>query len=117
MESRLGPLPDPTDPLPVATAKVLDVLASRPDAVVIGGDTIVDLQGQALGKPDGAVGATEMLRRLQGRRHAVRSAVAVAAAGHPRPSSPRRHSSSRRRRCAAHLRGRGAGTDARLRSP
>ena len=116
MESRLGPLPDPTDPLPVATAKVLDVLASRPDAVVIGGDTIVDLQGQALGKPDGAAGATEMLRRLQGRRHAVRSAVAVAAPATP-AAVARRHSSSRRRRCAAHLRGRGAGTDARLRSP
>jgi septum formation protein len=86
VESRLGPLPDPTDPLPVATAKALDVLASRPDAVVIGGDTIVDLQGQALGKPDGAAEATAMLRRLRGRRHAVRSAVAVATAG-PRPAA------------------------------
>jgi septum formation protein len=80
VESRLKPLPDPTDPVPVATAKALDVLASRPDAVVIGGDTIVDLQGDALGKPDGADEASEMLRRLKGRRHAVRSAVAVAVA-------------------------------------
>jgi septum formation protein len=82
-ESRLGPLPDPTDPIPVATAKAVDVLASRPDAVVIGGDTIVDLQGDALGKPDGADGATAMLSRLKARRHAVRSAVAVATAEPP----------------------------------
>jgi septum formation protein len=87
VESRLGPLPDPTDPLPVATAKALDILASRPDAVIVGGDTIVDLQGQALGKPDGADEATAMLRRLQGRRHAVRSAVAVATAGSPPAAS------------------------------
>jgi septum formation protein len=87
VESRLGPLPDPTDPLPVATAKALDILAARPDAVIVGGDTIVDLQGQALGKPDGADEATAMLRRLQGRRHAVRSAVAVATAGPPPAAS------------------------------
>jgi septum formation protein len=83
VESRLGQLPDPTDPIPVATAKALDVLAARPDAVVIGGDTIVDLQGEALGKPDGAGEAAAMLSRLKGRRHAVRSAVAVASAGTP----------------------------------
>jgi septum formation protein len=78
-EESLGPLPDPTDPVPVATAKALDVAATRPDAVVLAGDTIVDLDGVALGKPDGPEGAREMLRLLRGRPHLVRSAIALAA--------------------------------------
>lgn len=81
-EESLGPLPDPTDPIPVASAKCLDVAGRRPEATVLAGDTIVDLEGSALGKPDGPAGAREMLARLRDREHHVRTALAVAAPSH-----------------------------------
>ena len=76
-EETLGPQPDPADPVPVATAKCLDVAARRRRRTVLAGDTIVDLAGTPLGKPDGPAGAREMLARLRDRDHHVRSAVAV----------------------------------------
>jgi septum formation protein len=48
------------------------------DAVVIGSDTIVVVDGEVLGKPSDAADAARMLRRLQGRSHVVITAVAVA---------------------------------------
>jgi septum formation protein len=55
------------------------VLATRePDALVIGSDTIVVIDGDILGKPRDAADATAMLERLQGRTHTVFTAVAVA---------------------------------------
>jgi septum formation protein len=54
---------------------------AEPEAVVIGSDTIVVVDGDVLGKPLDAVDATRMLRRLSGRSHVVMTAVAVAWAG------------------------------------
>jgi septum formation protein len=48
------------------------------DAVVIGSDTIVVVDGAILGKPRDADDAADMLRRLSGRTHLVHTAVAVA---------------------------------------
>jgi septum formation protein len=48
------------------------------DAVVIGSDTIVVVDGDVLGKPSDAADAATMLRRLSGRTHSVFTAVAVA---------------------------------------
>jgi septum formation protein len=48
------------------------------DAVVIGSDTIVVIDGAILGKPRDADDAADMLRRLSGRTHLVHTAVAVA---------------------------------------
>jgi septum formation protein len=48
-----------------------------PDAVVIGSDTIVVVDGDVLGKPRDRAHAAEMLRRLQGREHVVMTGVAV----------------------------------------
>jgi len=76
-EAHLGPLPDPIDPVPVAVAKALDVAARRPGRLVLAGDTIVALGDQALGKPADEAAAGEMLRRLRGRGHTVRSALAL----------------------------------------
>jgi septum formation protein len=50
----------------------------RPDAVVIGSDTIVVVDGDVLGKPRHEDHAAEMLRRLSGRAHVVMTGVAVA---------------------------------------
>ena len=48
-----------------------------PDAVVIGSDTIVVVDGEVLGKPRDREQATVMLRRLSGRSHVVMTGVAV----------------------------------------
>ncbi|MEO2195069.1 MAG: Maf family protein [bacterium] len=52
-----------------------------PGAIVIGADTIVVIDGVALGKPSGDVDAGTMLRRLSGRRHDVLTGVALHAVG------------------------------------
>jgi septum formation protein len=49
----------------------------EPDAVVIGSDTIVVVDGEVLGKPRDEADAGRMLRRLSGRSHTVITAVAV----------------------------------------
>ena len=55
----------------------------RPDALVLGADTLVVLDGFAFGKPSDAARARSMLRELSGRTHRVWTGVAVAAAGEP----------------------------------
>ncbi len=50
----------------------------REDAVVIGSDTIVVVDGDVLGKPRDREQAVAMLRRLSGRAHVVMTGVAVA---------------------------------------
>ena len=50
---------------------------SAPDAVTIGSDTIVVVDGDVLGKPLDERDAARMLRRLSGRSHVVITAVAV----------------------------------------
>lgn len=49
----------------------------EPEAVVIGSDTIVVVDGDVLGKPKDEADARRMLRRLSGRAHFVITAVAV----------------------------------------
>ena len=61
----------------LARAKAEVVAATEPDAVVIGADTIVVLDGDILGKPRDAGDAAAMLRRLSGRTHTVLTAVSV----------------------------------------
>lgn len=53
----------------------LALLAGATDAVVLGSDTEVVLDGEVFGKPADAAQAAAMLRRLSGRTHAVVSAV------------------------------------------
>jgi septum formation protein len=61
-----------------ARGKVLDVRARYPDRLVVGGDTVVDVDGTSLGKPRDRGDAAVMLRQLSGRSHLVHSAFAVA---------------------------------------
>jgi len=49
----------------------------EPNAVTIGSDTIVVVDGDVLGKPRDRGHAAEMLRRLSGRSHVVMTGVAV----------------------------------------
>ena len=53
----------------------------HPEAVVIGSDTIVVIDGAILGKPASRDDAIAMLERLSGREHTVYTSVAVAHEG------------------------------------
>ena len=61
----------------LAREKAALVARDEFDAVVIGSDTIVVVDGDVLGKPRDDAHAVEMLSRLSGRSHAVMTAVAV----------------------------------------
>lgn len=58
-----------------ARAKAMEVAARHPHAVVLGADTLVWLDGRALGKPADADEARGMLRMLSGRTHEVATGV------------------------------------------
>ena len=78
VELTLPPGDDPCDPVPVAGAKVADItLRLSPAMPVVGADTIVVDGTRALGKPNDANHAIEMLMDLRGRTHAVRTGVAL----------------------------------------
>lgn len=65
-----------------ATAKALDVARGHPGRWVLGADTVVAVDGDALGKPADAREARQMLQRLCGRTHEVCTGVALARADH-----------------------------------
>jgi len=50
---------------------------ARQGEIILAADTIVELDGELLGKPKGAEAAAAMLRRLSGRDHEVSTGVAV----------------------------------------
>ena len=62
----------------LARGKCAVIAEREPDALVIGSDTIVVVDGEVLGKPKDEGDAAHMLRRLSGRSHLVVTAVAVA---------------------------------------
>ena len=57
--------------------KALAAALKRPEAVVLGGDTVIALDGEILGKPTDPEDAEAMLLRLQGRSHLVASGLAL----------------------------------------
>jgi septum formation protein len=61
----------------LAREKAAVIARDEPDAIVIGSDTIVVVDGDVLGKPRDEAHAAEMLARLSGRSHVVMTAVAV----------------------------------------
>ena len=66
------------DVLRLATAKCLSVAARHgADAVVLGADTTVDVDGEIFGTPRDIDDARQMLLRLAGRTHHVHTAVCV----------------------------------------
>ena len=62
----------------LAREKALAVTRVRPNAAVLGGDTVVVLDDEILGKPTGPEDAEDMLLRLAGRSHVVASGLALA---------------------------------------
>jgi septum formation protein len=70
-----GPLDDSIARL--AETKAAVVAAKDPSSVVLAADTMVIVDGEALGKPASPADAIAMLRRLRGREHEVMTGVAV----------------------------------------
>lgn len=64
-----------------AAVKAMAVAFMNTEAVVIGADTIVVLDGEILGKPKDKADAADMLKRLSGRDHEVITGVCLAYKG------------------------------------
>lgn len=60
-----------------ARAKAESIAEGRASGTIIGADTVVELDGAELGKPQDAADAARMLRALRGREHRVVTAVAL----------------------------------------
>jgi len=50
---------------------------ARPGEVTLAADTMIELDGERIGKPAGPAGAVAMLEQLAGREHVVRTEVAL----------------------------------------
>ena len=76
-ESQYAALPPQEQALTLAVAKARDVAAQHPDALVLGGDTLVVLGTTVFGKPESPADAVRMLQQLQGQTHEVVTAIAL----------------------------------------
>jgi len=65
----------------LATAKAAAIAVRRPHDWVLGADTIVEIDGELLGKPVDRPDGTRMLARLSGREHRVATGFALLAPG------------------------------------
>jgi len=77
IEERLNGPPNPAAVAALALEKARVVAGRVGEGIVVGADTVVVVDGKALGKPAGADEARAMLRRLRGRTHEVITGVAV----------------------------------------
>ena len=69
--------------LEVARRKAADVASRRPGRPVLAADTLVEIDGVLLGKPDGPGEARRMLLLLSGRTHRVLTGVVLLVPGDP----------------------------------
>lgn len=67
----------------LADLKAARVAGRNPDAVVIGCDQILDLDGGVHGKPDTVDAARAQLQALRGRTHKLHTAIVLYEAGRP----------------------------------
>ena len=77
VEERLAPGPLAEAVARLALDKARAVATRVREGIVLGADTVVTIDGEALGKPADADDARGMLRRLRGREHEVITGVAV----------------------------------------
>jgi len=67
----------------LAEAKAARVSRKKPDALVLGCDQVLDLEGDLLSKPDTAAQARAQLLAMRGRRHELLSAAVICEDGAP----------------------------------
>lgn len=80
--SAVQEIPLPREPPPAYARRLArDKARAVPGELVLGADTIVVLDGELLEKPHDSEDAIRMLRRLQGRRHEVTTAICLIAGG------------------------------------
>ncbi len=60
-----------------ALDKAKSVSSQYPEHLILGSDTIIEIDGQLLGKPENLQNAEHMLRQLRGRLHHVHTGVAM----------------------------------------
>jgi septum formation protein len=87
LDETLEPGPPAAAAARLALDKARAVAGRVGDGVVLAADTIVVVDGEALGKPEGPDEARVMLRRLRGREHEVITGVAVVEARSGRAES------------------------------
>ncbi len=63
--------------LELALGKARSIASVEPEALVVGGDTLIALDGEKIGKPEDAADAASILRRLSGRTHRILTGVAL----------------------------------------
>ena len=69
-----------------ARQKAACLVSRFPDAVILGSDTLINLDGRLIGKPSSPNGARAILQRLRGRTHDVITAVCLLESPPPSPS-------------------------------
>jgi len=72
-----GARPPAQEALHQARQKAASLLSRFPDAVILGSDTLINLDGRLIGKPSGPDDARAILQRLRGRAHDVVTAVSI----------------------------------------
>jgi septum formation protein len=73
---RAVPLPA-QEALHQARQKAASLVSRFPDALILGSDTLINLDGRLIGKPSSADDARAILQRLRGRSHDVVTAVCL----------------------------------------
>lgn len=63
--------------LRLAQAKAVSLRQRRPDAYLLGGDQVVELEGKVLGKPGSSEAAVQQLLAMQGRSHRLLTAICL----------------------------------------
>jgi septum formation protein len=61
----------------LALAKAKDIAGNFPNAIVMGSDTVVDLDGEIIGKPDDVNHAEKIIRKLFSKPHEVITGLAM----------------------------------------
>ena len=77
VETTRAHLTPEAEALELATGKVRAVARAEPAALVIGGDTLIALDDEKIGKPESTEHAAAILRRFSGRDHRIVTALAL----------------------------------------
>ena len=65
----------------LAELKANKVSAKRPDEIVLGADSVIDLNGELISKPNSRNEALDILKKLNGKKHQLISSVCISKNG------------------------------------